>query len=191
MKTDITIQSIYAGLFLFVACFIGIMLELFSLVVILTHFLPGLILGFIITQSITHPVSDKKKILFILCSTGIHIACVFLADVFKNDEIWIPIKLIIASTTGALLLALAYDLLIMKKVSLSQTVLVPMVIGIVSSLLSAICLYYMHQFGFDQELLEKFQWAGIFSIFPFWFYLFALKIKISNKSAPRSNFNFN
>ena len=164
------------------------MINLGSLVILLSHFLPGLILGFLLIQSITHQVSDKKKILFVLSSTGIHMACAFFVDVVHEDEIWTSIKLIIASSLGALLLALAYDLIIMKMISLRQTILLPFTIGIVASVLSAFCMHYMHQVGFEQSLLEGFLWAGIFSIFPLWYYLFALNIKTRSKMGPKSNF---
>lgn len=187
MKTDITIQSFYAGLILFGLCFIGMMINLGSLVVILSHILPGLILGFLIAQSITHKVSNKKQMLFVIFSTGIHIACVFFVDVVREDEIWTSIKLIIASSVGALLLALVYDLIIVKTVSFVQTFLVPFTIGILASVLSAFCMYYMQRVGFEQRLLEGFLWAGIFSIFPLWYYLFARIIKTRYKAAPKTN----
>jgi hypothetical protein len=179
MKSDITIQSFYAGLLLFGLCFAGMMINLGSFVVIVSHFLPGLIFGFVLVQHTPHPVSLKNKILFVFLSTGIYIACVFFVDVANEEEIWTPLKLITGSAIGAVLLALAYDFLIVNKINFTTIVLLPLAIGIAASVLSAFCIYYMHRVDLDQILLNNLLWAGIFSIFPFWFYLFARHIKLS------------
>jgi hypothetical protein len=182
LKADMIKQSIYAGLILFGICLLGMILNFGALVVILSHFLPGLIIGYLIILSITHQVSDAKKLLFIFLSTGIHIACVFFVDVFSDHEIWTPIKLIIASSVGALLLTLAYDLLIVKTVSFIDSFLLPFTTGIIASTLSALSIYYILQVGFEQNVLEGFLWAGIFSIFPIWYYLLARLIKTRHKT---------
>jgi hypothetical protein len=182
MRSDIIIQSFLGGLLLMGTCFLGMIIGAGALVVIISHFLPGLVFAFLLVQNIIDKVSGKRKVLFVLLSTAIHIACVFFVDVANENKIATPIKLIIASSFGALLLSLAYDFLIVGRLKTIRTFVVPLALGVLASLLSAFCLYYLHQVDFEQDYLETLLWAGIFSVFPIWFTLIAWNIKERHKT---------
>ena len=164
----------------------GMMTNLGSLVVILSHFMPGLILGALLIHIIPKKVPEKKKIMFVAISTVIHILCALFVNVGDGHEVWTPIKLLIASSIGALLLSLTYDIIMGKKVSLLQTILLPFIYGILASVLSAFCLFYIDRIKVEQDLLENFLWAGIFSIFPLWFYIFTRNIENRNKTISKT-----
>ena len=188
MRTDITIQSFLSGLLLLGACFLGMMTGVGALVVIVSYFWPGLVFAFLLLQHLSEQVSAKKKVLLVLFSTAIHIACVFFVDVAHGDEVWTPVKLVMASSIGALLLSLAYDLLLFRRMRIIKTLVVPLLFGFIASLLSAFCLYYLHQVDFQQHELEILLWAGVFSIFPIWYSLMALNIKTRHKAAANIGF---
>jgi hypothetical protein len=181
MRSDIIIQSFLGGLLLMGTCFLGMIMGAGALVVIVSHFLPGLVFAFLLVQNFIDKVSGKKKALFVLFSTAIHIACVFFVDV-ANENKATPIKLIIASSFGALTLSLVYDSLIFRRLKIIRTFVLPLVLGFLSSLLSAFCLYYLHQVDFEQDYIETLLWAGIFSVFPIWFTLIAWNIKERHKT---------
>lgn len=177
MTKDFTRQAFWAGLILLSICTIGVMLNLGSLVVIVTHFFPGLVLGLLVTESVIHPLPVSKKIVFVFTSTAIYIAGVFFIDIDDEERIGTSVKLLTASSVGAVLLALAYDLILEKRISILHSFALPFIYGIAASTLSAFCIYYLQVVRVDKSLEEGILWLGIFSIFPMWYYFFALNIQ--------------
>ena len=97
-----------------------------------------------------------------MLSTTIYIFCYWLLDIKNEDHLYF--RLVTSSATGAVLLKLFYDLLVLKKITFMQTFVLPLTIGIGAAIPGA--LFICSSFWFRIDNLH----LGIFSIYPFWYY---------------------
>lgn len=153
-----------------------------AFVMIITHLFPGFILGIILMINCDDTILFKTKFIFVILSAIIYIICALFVNVANEQELVTSINLLVASSVGFIFLKLSFDFLIAKKIDFKKTILLPLIMGLLSPLLSAYCMYYLHYLKFDQNILESLTWAGIYSIFPIWYSLFALNIETRQKA---------
>jgi hypothetical protein len=182
MKKGAVSRSFYFGLLLFILCTLSMIAKIGVLLLVISHFLPGFLLGILLIETIAHSISSKQQVIFTLLSTSLYIVCVFLTNIAKDDKTETPVRLILSSSIGALLLSLFYDLVFKQPISLRKTFLLPLISGFIASLLSAFCLYYFHKVEYDQYILESVVYSGIFTIFPIWYCFFTWTTAIKYKT---------
>jgi hypothetical protein len=187
LKTDISILSFRTGLLLLVISTLTLLAKGGSFILVFTHLLPGLFYGFVLASNLEKQRALWRKIVFILLSTAIYIFCVYKVDIL-NDNTSAPIRLLGYSALGSLSLKLCYDLILTGRFSFVYTLVLPIVCGLLGSAVSAGSMYLIVSKNVTNEFISTLLWIGMFTVFPFWQFLFGLNIKTNGKAAANSSF---
>ena len=177
METDIRTSSFLVGLVIFALCLIGIISKAGQFVLVISNLLPGLVFGVLLMAYTGDSTRYRNKLIFVMLSTVIYILLFFFINIKSYDKIVTSLKLIAASSLGAVTLKTCYDFLTNRNMNLKETLLLPFVFGFISSLLSAFCMYKLHYVDLKHYVIEVLVWAGMFIIFPIWQLLFSINIK--------------
>jgi hypothetical protein len=178
LNTSISKAALRSGLSVFLFLLILLFSKAGSFLLFAICVAPGLVYGLALTTSAKNPVSAFGKLFLILLAMTINIGCVYYVS---NDFLdldynqYAAFKSVTCSTIGAILFTLCYDLLILRRFSVFRTIVMPSIMGMVSSLFSAFCMYLIVS-GSYNEFVSASLWVGMLSIFPLWQYLIGLNI---------------
>jgi hypothetical protein len=174
----ITKAAFRSGLLVFLAILILLFTKAGSFVIIAIYLAPGLAFGLGLTSAVKNQVSAFSSIFFVLLSMAINIFCVYYVS---NDFLdldyghYASIKSVICSAIGAAALTMGFDFIILRRFSVIRSIVMPSILGIASSLLSAFFMYLLIS-GKYNEFESAILWIGMLSIFPLWQYLIGLNI---------------
>lgn len=171
MQPELKKAGLFLGIAIFILCWIGIYFEIRPLVFIVSHFLPGLLFSLIILHYSEYTDTVFNRFLFIVLSTVIFILCVFFINLNSENKMATAIRLIIASSIGAVLLKTCYDHFYAHKLKNNATFVFPLLTGFLSSLPAAIAIYFYKSPGWEGQWMNMLLYTGVFSIFPIWMYL--------------------
>jgi hypothetical protein len=181
LKREHLIASITSGLIIYAGCLLGALAKAPPIMLFFTFLLPGIAFGLVLTSTNTLENSLRNASVFIL-STLIYFLVFYLADVANRIELFNPsLKIIFASTIGALLLSISYDILINRHLQLFRTFINPIILGVLSSALSAFATYRLSSIKYNEEGLGFLCQIGIYSIYPIWQLLFVINKDIKNR----------
>ena len=79
------------------------------------------------------------------------------------------LRLLGLSAGGAVLLNICYDLLIFKWFHFKQTIIWPLMIGIITAVPSSVCMIFLYEMN-THNITGGFIFCGMFLIFPLWYY---------------------
>ncbi len=187
MRKDIYRQLIYTGMLLFTVSLISYLAFPFFLI-LFTHFVPGFAFAFVLTKSMSDSTPPGNKALFILISSLVYIFGVFYVDIAREEQVWRPVKLSIASSIGAVIVTAAFDKLFIRKLRAPIDLIKMLVLGFAASLTSAICMYFLPELGYMEQIWDKLLYMGIFSIFPLWYFLIGRAVLKNVTLQPTSDF---
>lgn len=175
MKDRLVHSSLAVGLIIFILCGLGILTEAGQVLLIVSHIFPGLLFG-IVLITVNNDSGSLNKIGLLLLSTGIYVFCIYLTDLRTNDKFIGPLRLLLASTIGSVLLSNAYCMLSGRIFALKRCLLVPISIGIIASSLSCVSMYFFYTDYYERPFKQTLMWIGLLSIFPIWMTLFSMNI---------------
>jgi hypothetical protein len=123
-----------------------------------------------------------RSALFLLLSMGINFFCAYyVTQDFLEPDKFIGLKLITAGTVSAVAISISYDLLIADRFSLLYTIAMPAIAGIASSLISAICIYFLtNDKNYHSDFATGRLFVGSVAVFPLWQYALGLTIDYHN-----------
>lgn len=84
----------------------------------------------------------------VIASSLFYLLAVSISDSTSSTSANAPLKFILASSLGTLLLKLSYDVLVSKLFTIRTTLINPIAIGIISALPGAISLYYWKEISY-------------------------------------------
>ncbi|MDA9555317.1 hypothetical protein N9R54_03695 [Pelobium sp.] len=181
MRREHLYTAITSGLAIYAGCLLGALTKAPPLMLFFTFLVPGVAFGIVLTMTNSLENSSRNILIFFL-SILIYFLAFYLADIANRIELLNPsLKIVLASVIGALLLSISYDLLINKELQFPRTFLNPIVLGILSSLISAYSTYKLDSIKYDQKGLEFLVQMGIYSIYPIWQILFVLNKDLPNR----------
>jgi hypothetical protein len=180
LNKDHIITALASGFSIYAGCLLGVLIKAPPLLLISTYLAPGILFGVVLTMTNNND-SKKKNFLIFALSLITYSLVIYLADIPDHSNLLSPpLRIITASILGALLLSVGYDFLINEDIQLFRTFVNPILIGILSSIISAFAIYKMDSISYDQPVLEFFNQMGIYSIFPIWQVLFIINMGIKN-----------
>lgn len=158
-----------AGCFIFCFATLGMLYQEAIMVMLFTLFIPGPIIGFII--SFFKKSTTIQRLIFFIATCTIYLLALYTIDIKTIDYKLAPIRILPVSILSAVLLQLLFDLTFKTKISYKDSFFYPVVIGLTASILPTISifLFKMEQFS---GWLPIALWISLFSIFPIWLYLF-------------------
>lgn len=168
MARSIQKQFFYTGLLLAVlSCLLWPVFPFF--IGFLTHLVPGWAFGLVLSQ-LSKPLYPKGNyVLFNCVTTVIYICGAVFVNVFHDNAVWTPIKLVIASSFGSLLTSIAFDVAITLKWRTATEYAKVFILGLLASIISAASFHYMFKSTLSNATDPFPLFAGAFSIFPLWF----------------------
>jgi hypothetical protein len=176
MKDKLVHSSLVLGLIMFGVCGLSILAKAGQVALIVFHIFPGIFFGAVLI-TINNESGGLNKIALLLLSTGIYILCIYLMDLRSNDKIIGPLRLLLASTLGAVLLSNSYWVLAKKIFSVKRCLILPAVAGITASIVSCLSMYFLYLDDYYEKYFEQIMiWVGLLSIFPIWMILFSMNI---------------
>lgn len=176
MQPELKKAGFFLGLSFFILCWVGMYFDIGLLVILMSHFLPGLAFSLIILHYSEYTDTIFNRFLFIFLLTVIYILAVFFVDLRSDNKMATAIRLLIASSVGAVLLKACYDHFYALKIKNNATFIYPFFIGLLSSIPAAIAIYFYKSPGWEGSLINMLLYTGIFSIFPLWIYLMSVLI---------------
>lgn len=158
-------NSFVCGLLIFIICFLCILTEDVSALLIVSHILPGFIYA-IVLCGFQKNLLNWRSLLFIGLSGGLYILCAWTATghTFFGDNIDLCFPL--ASAIGATVLLILYYLLIDTKILLIKGCILAICMGI----LSAAIIFLIDTIGSGKE--GNINTVFVLFIFPIWQTLF-------------------
>lgn len=176
MQPELKKAGFLLGLVLFIICWVGMFFEQGTVVIIASHFLPGLAFSLLILHYSEYIDTIFNRFLFIFLLTLIYILAVFFVDVDSDNKMGTAIRLLIASSVGAVMLKVCYDHFYALKLKNNATFVMPFLAGLVSALPAAVAIYFYKSPGWESKMMNMLLYTGIFSIFPIWMYLMSVLI---------------
>jgi hypothetical protein len=158
-----------AGCFIFCFATLGMLYQEAIMVMLFILFIPAPTLGLII--SLFKKSSIINRLLFFLTACVIYILTLYIIDIKNIDRQLSSVRILLASTIGAILLQFLFDIIFKATINLRDTFLRPAVLGFASSILAAMAAFFLEIAPTTGWLTVPF-FMGFFSIFPIWFYLF-------------------
>jgi len=174
------IRALKAGLLMMAICTLSVAFPYVLLGVL--YFLPGLIFGIALLNVNDNENKAWKNIIFLAISTLTYSICVSLIGLLGTDfRLLDPTKIVIASCAGSVVMAVAYQALILNESSAVKIIICLLLVGLVSSTPSALLLYYFNQNHYvsqDSFYITKLMMSTIFIIFPLWQAMFVGVMKL-------------
>lgn len=167
-----------AGCFIFCFATLGMLYQEAIMVILFILFIPAPTLGLII--SLFKKSAIIKRVLFFLTACVIYILALYIIDIKNIDYKVSGVRILLASTIGAILLQFLFDIIFKTKINLRDTFVRPAVLGFISSILAAIAASFLKIAPTTGWLTVPF-FLGFFSIFPIWFYLFGRQLVKTGK----------
>ncbi|MCW3074402.1 MAG: hypothetical protein JWP69_1471 [Flaviaesturariibacter sp.] len=158
-----------AGCFIFCFAILGMLYQEAIMVMLFTFFIPGPTLGLII--SFFKKSTIIQRILFFLTACIIYLLTLYIIDIKNIDYKLSPIRILLGSTIGAVLLQLFFDIIFKTKINYQNTLIRPSILGFIASILTTIAAFFFSVTPTTGWLTVPL-WVGLFSVFPLWFYLF-------------------
>ncbi|MBS1525856.1 MAG: hypothetical protein JST19_09430 [Bacteroidetes bacterium] len=153
-------SSLVTGFWLFLICALLVLLNAGYVLMWIT-LSPGLIFAICVVTYIPENINWFRQLALVILSGSIYITCYYFLQIV--DEKGVCSRLILLSGIGAFALKLCYDILILKSVSITRTLALPLALGIGTAIPSAICMNY---FLVTKNVLL---YAGVFLIYPLWY----------------------
>lgn len=153
-------------------CSISFILKLAFLSLLIAFLFPGLVMGTLLIDHHGQRLNILNSLGFIILSGLIYVGCFILLNLRDSSQ-WLSWRLPGLSGFGAMLLKLCYELLISKYITIKQTFLWPLFIGLISGLPSSICAFFLD--GSD-DTTQYLYICGMFFIYPLSYYSFAAYI---------------
>ncbi len=184
MKSSISKVALKCGLAVYLLILLLLLTKTGSLILLAIWIGPGLVYGIALIAAEDCPVAGFRQLVFILLSLAINMACVYFVSRDFLDVDYQPIEALVSvgcSLAAGVLFTMGYDLLILRRFSLFRTIVLPLVFGTSSSLLSATCMFLLGS-GRYNEVVSYLLWAGMLSIFPLWQYLIGLNLDYHSRA---------
>ena len=176
MKTSISKAALSSGLLVYLIILAFLFSHAGSFILLAIYIVPGLLYGLALTASAPNTASAVGSVLFVILSVVINIACVYyVCQDFVDQGRFAGLKLVVASSVGAVSLTSCYDFLLLRRFSVFRTIAMPSILGMAASLVSALCMYFLipdKENGFVATIL----WVGMLAIFPLWQYLIGFNL---------------
>ena len=169
---SLTKPSLLYGLLLFMICSFLLIVKAAYLLLFIVFLVPGIVMGILLVGHYGQRLNVLNSLAFIILSGLIYIGCFLLLDLRDSSQ-WLSLRLLGLSGAGAMLLKLCYDLLIFKYITIKQSFLWPLLIGLGSALPSSVCAFF---FDRGDSTIQQLFCCGIFLIYPIWYYGFAAYI---------------
>lgn len=187
MNTSVSKMALRTGLLAYLLMVILLFARSASFLLLVICGAPGLVYGLTLIFSTRNPVSGLRRLFFVLFSMTINIACVYyVSREFLDVDVnrYMPFISVTCSTIAAVLLTIGYDFLVMRRFSVFCTIVLPAIIGIASSLVSAFCMHLLIS-GSNKEFVSYMGWAGMLSVFPLWQYLIGLNLDYHSRTVSK------
>lgn len=183
LKQRLPISALSSGIFIFGLCMLGSWTNSIALLLITTYLLPGLAFGLLVAYYIASNTPYWKVFTLVFLFSAIYTGLVFLIKLPDGENKIVALRLIAASSIGALATSLTYQILMVGKIIRKKSLLQALIFGFIASLPCAVFCYFLDEIAYDDKVLENLLWAGIFSIYPLWYFLIALHLRGKNLKA--------
>jgi hypothetical protein len=185
MKDKLVHSSLVLGLILFGVSGLSVLAQAGQVALIVSVIFPGFAFG-VVLITVNNDSGAINKITLLLMSTGIYILCIYLVDLRSNDKFIGPLRLLLASILGSVLLSNSYWILAKRIFTVQKCLILPVVVGITASMASCLSMYFFYLDDYYERYLEQtLTWIGLLSIFPIWMTLFSMNIvKLTPRVAP-------
>jgi len=157
-----------AGLFIFGFATLGMLYQEAIMVILFTIFVPGPVLGLII--SIFKKAPFIQRLLFFTIACIIYVLTLLMIDIKNIDYKLSPLNLLFASSASAVLIQLFFDIIFKSKINFRNTFYKPALFGLLASILTTLAAFYFESAPTTGWLTVPL-WIGLFSIFPLWYVL--------------------
>ena len=175
--------SLLLGSGFFLLCQVGTSVEGAQFVLILIFFAPGFLYGLVLV-TIDNKSRPINQVILWGSSTAIYILCIFLTDLGSSNKILAPIKLIMSSSLGAILISILYAALVNKVLTFRRCFFMPAIFGLISALPGCFVFHFIQMdHNFRMDFIGILMRTGLVLIFPVWQTLISLNItKMENKA---------
>jgi hypothetical protein len=189
MKDKLVHNSLILGLILFALCGLSILTQAAQVALIVSHIFPGFLFGLVLITT-SNDSRGINKITLLLMSTGIYVLCIYLTDLRSNDKIMGPVRLLMASTLGSVLLTNFYWILAKRIFNIKKCLIIPVMIGIAASSVSSLSMYFLYLDDYYEKYFEQILiWTGLLSIFPVWMTFFSVNITTLQRRVDTTHHN--
>ncbi|MGZ3764956.1 MAG: hypothetical protein ACXVB0_09355 [Mucilaginibacter sp.] len=172
----LTKSSLYSGLILFILCSLSFIGHVAVLLIGIAFLFPGFVFGYILASEDIKSENGLRGFILMILSGLIYIGCFEFLDL-DHDSL-LGLRLLALSGIGALLLKLCYDLIISKRLNIKETILIPLIIGVIAAIPSSICTFFINR---GSSTIQNLCYCGLFLIYPIWYYCFAAYINHCKK----------
>ncbi len=173
------------GLFVFSLAFVGMVTQWSSMVWLFIVCFPGFLLGFI--TALFKKSTNIQRVLFFFTSGLLYFLTIYLIEIGTIEKNLAPLKILLASSVNAVILQILFDLIFKEKILLLYSFKKPFIFGLIASVIPTIAAFSQERYWI-LHWTHVFIWAGLFSIFPLWFFFFAKNLVVSHKISERLSF---
>jgi hypothetical protein len=170
--------SMASGLLIYFVSVTGIMAGEEEAVMLFNMAVPAL-LYFIILSFFTKKSSTRRRVFFVIVSMVLYVFAMYLINLATPYINWPPSPFIylLILTTASIVLQMVYDLIFRLSVSLSESIIVPGLIGAIASTGTCVSILLIEQFD-DTDKINKLLFAlAFFSVYPLFHLLFSKNLE--------------